>query len=84
MTSHTKAVLQALFVVFLWATSWVLIKIGIKDIPPITFAGLRYFIAFLCLLTVIFTNGSVREIRKISKRGWWQLLTLGILFGQRK
>jgi drug/metabolite transporter (DMT)-like permease len=41
MTLHAKAVLQALFVVFLWATSWILIKIGIKDIPPIIFAGLR-------------------------------------------
>ena len=36
--------LVALFVVFLWATSWVLIKFGLEAIPPLTFAGLRYVI----------------------------------------
>jgi len=80
MKPHTKAVLQALFVVFLWATSWVFVKIGIKDIPPITFAGLRYFIAFLCLLAVMLTNGTRNEIRSIPRRTWVQLLILGILF----
>ena len=48
--AHLTAVLQALLVTFLWATSWVLIKIGLKDIPALTFAGLRYTAAFLCLL----------------------------------
>ena len=38
--------LQALLVTFLWSTSWVLIKIGFADIPPLTFAGLRYTLAF--------------------------------------
>jgi len=80
MTPHVKAVMQALFVVFLWATSWVFIKIGIKDIPPITFAGLRYFIAFLCLLIVMFANGIQNEIREISRRSWVQLAILGVLF----
>ena len=37
--SRPRAVVQALFVVFLWATSWVLIKIGLQDIPALTFAG---------------------------------------------
>ena len=80
MNSHFKAVLQALFVVFLWATSWVFVKIGIKDIPPITFAGLRYFIAFLCLLAVMLVNGAQKEVRGISGRSWVQLAILGILF----
>ncbi len=41
------AVAQALLVTFLWATSWVLIKIGLTDLvlPPITFAALRYVLA---------------------------------------
>jgi len=38
--SHLQAVVQALFVVFLWATSWVLIKVGLEEIPALTFAGL--------------------------------------------
>jgi drug/metabolite transporter (DMT)-like permease len=80
MKTHIKAVLQALFVVFLWATSWILIKIGIKDIPPITFAGLRYFIAFICLLVIMLLNGSQREIREIPTSVRGQLIILGILF----
>lgn len=41
MPPHIIAVFQALFVVFLWATSWVFVKIGLQDIPPVTFAGWR-------------------------------------------
>jgi drug/metabolite transporter (DMT)-like permease len=44
-TPRLRAILQALFVTFLWSTSWVLVKIGLEDIPAVTFAGLRYFLA---------------------------------------
>jgi drug/metabolite transporter (DMT)-like permease len=49
---HALAVLQALFVTFLWSTSWVLIKIGLDDLAlrPLSFAGLRYAIAAAILL----------------------------------
>jgi len=80
MKPHVTAVLQAIFVVFLWATSWVFVKIGLQDIPPITFAGLRYFLAFLCLLAVMFINGKYKEIRDLSRNAWIQLIILGILF----
>ena len=79
INSHTKAVLQALFVVFLWATSWVLIKIGLQDIPALTFAGLRYTLAFLCLLPLVFLSRQKTSLRKISKGTLWQLLVLGLL-----
>ena len=55
-TPHLTAVFQALFVTFLWSTSWVLIKIGLTDIPALTFAGLRYGLAFLCLLPFFFRS----------------------------
>ena len=77
---HIAAILQALFVVFLWATSWVFVKIGLQDIPPITFAGLRYFLAFICLLVFTFQNGRIGEIRKLPVKTWGQLMILGILF----
>ncbi len=80
MKPHLGAVLQALFVVFLWATSWVFVKFGLQDIPPITFAGLRYFLAFLCLLIVLLFHDSKKEIRQLSKGTWAQLLALGLLF----
>jgi drug/metabolite transporter (DMT)-like permease len=80
MNSHLVAVLQALFVVFLWATSWVFIKIGLQEMPPLTFAGLRYFLAFACLLMVLLFNEAKREIRVLPKRIWVRLFILGLLF----
>lgn len=79
MRTHTAAVLQGLFVVFLWATSWVFVKIGLQDIPPITFAGLRYFIAFACLLAVSLFNNSRKDITRLSKTVWVRFIVLGIL-----
>lgn len=79
--SHFKAILQAFFVTFLWSSSWVLIKIGLNDLPPILFAGLRYLIAFLCLAQFVFLNKEKRdEIKSISKNNWKILLLLGLLF----
>ena len=84
MTSklHIKAVLQALFVTFLWSTSWVLIKIELQaSLPALTFAGLRYFIAFLCLLPFVLINPIHRNaISSISRATWMQLALLGIMF----
>ncbi len=80
MTPHLIAVLQALFVVFLWATSWVFVKIGLKDIPPVTFAGLRYFLASLCLLAVLFFSETKKEVKQLSKADWARFIVLGILF----
>lgn len=79
MRQHTVAVLQALFVVFLWATSWVFVKIGLHNIPPVTFAGLRYFLAFLCLLAVLLFNGARIELRELTKTEWLRFIVLGIL-----
>ena len=49
---HAIAVVQALFVTFLWSTSWVLVKIGLDDLglQPLSFAGLRYALAAAILL----------------------------------
>lgn len=80
MRPHFIAALQALLVVFLWATSWVFVKIGLHDIPPITFAGLRYFLAFICLAAVLFLKGAKREIQTLTSRSWAQLILLGIFF----
>ena len=45
-----SALLTAVFVTFLWSTSWVLIKVGLAaSLPPLPFAGLRYGLAALCL-----------------------------------
>jgi len=76
------AILQALLVTFLWSTSWVFIKIGLNDIhiPALTFAGLRYGIAFLVLLMFGVYSKRLFLLRKVSRREWLLLLLLGIIF----
>lgn len=80
MTAHTRAALQALFVTLLWSTSWVLIKIGLDDIPALTFAGLRYVLAFLCLLPLAWRSGQLGALRRLPRADWGRLIVLGLLF----
>ena len=77
---HLISILLALLVTFLWSTSFVIIKIGLAEIPPLTFAGLRYTIAFLCLLPFAFTKKNKNEIRSLNQGDWLKLFLLGILF----
>src|SRR5690606_14715680 len=80
-SQHSRAVLQALLVTFLWATSWVIIKIGLREsIPPLVFAGLRYTLAFCCLSPFVVRQRQViSEIRRLSTRDVLMLVTLGLL-----
>jgi drug/metabolite transporter (DMT)-like permease len=82
LSSHSRAVLQALFVTFLWSTSWVLIKVGFRDdLPPLLFAGLRYTAAFICLFTFMMTRRANRaEVSTLKRRDWLMLALLGVLF----
>jgi len=73
-----RAILQALFVTVLWSTSWVLIKRTLDEIPPLTFAGLRYTLAFLILLPGLWKYKA--EVRALSAKEWLLLATLGVVF----
>ncbi|MFN2292672.1 MAG: DMT family transporter, partial [Anaerolineae bacterium] len=77
---HLRAVLQALLVTFLWSTSWVLIKIGLRDIPALPFAGLRYALAFLVLLPFAARGGLIGSLGRLTLGGWLRLVALGLLF----
>ena len=78
--SHRKSVWLALLVTVLWSTSWVLIKIGLKGIPPLTFAGLRYMLAFLCLLPFFLRSSGAQVLRRMDRRTWLNMVVLGVLF----
>jgi drug/metabolite transporter (DMT)-like permease len=79
---HSQAIAQALFVTFLWSSSWVLIKVGLQaSLPPLTFAGLRYSLAFLALLPfVLFNPRHRRSLAAMPRAFWRQLALLGVLF----
>lgn len=69
---------------FLWATSWILIKIGLDDLDlqPISFAGLRYALAAAILLP--FGWRAVRSARRegpgIDRPLAARVLVLGVVF----
>ncbi len=79
---HTRAVMQTLFVTFLWSTSWVLIKLGLDAIPALTFAGLRYTLAWVCLVSVWHYAPTDHRAawRRLSRREWARLALLGLIF----
>jgi len=77
---HTLAGLQALLVTFLWSTSWVLVRKGLQDLPPLAFAGLRYIIALLCLLPFAAQPARLALLRGLSRRYWLRLILLGLLY----
>lgn len=79
ISRHLKAVLLAVLVTFIWSTSWIFIKFGLKEIPPLTFAGLRYFLAFLCLFPFLFQKDNLNQVKHFQKSDWIQLTLLGIV-----
>ncbi len=60
----------------IWGSTWLFIKLGLADLPPITFAGIRFVIACSILFSLI----RIRRIPLPRARADWILLaTSGIL-----
>jgi len=50
MNPHHKATLQVLITAILWGTTFVVVRIGVGEIGPLSLAGIRFFTAGLLLL----------------------------------
>jgi len=71
-----KARLVWLILCGIWGSTWLFIKLGLADLPPITFAGIRFVIA----CTILFTLIRIRRIPLPRARADWILLaSSGIL-----
>jgi drug/metabolite transporter (DMT)-like permease len=71
-----KARLVWLILCGIWGSTWLFIKLGLADLPPITFAGIRFVIA----CTILFSLIRIRRIPLPRARADWILLaTSGIL-----
>ena len=79
LSPHTIALLQAFLVTFLWSTSWVLVKIGLQDVPALVFSGLRYALAFLMLLPLAFQPSLRSVYTKLKFRHWLLLVIYGLV-----
>ncbi len=56
----------------LWGTTWIFIKIGLADLPPIAFAAARFVVAIAILLPVI----RIRRLPWPRKPAEWKLIAL--------
>jgi drug/metabolite transporter (DMT)-like permease len=71
-----KARLVWLVLCGIWGSTWLFIKLGLEDLPPITFAGIRFVIACAILFSII----RMRGIRLPRARADWVLLAItGVL-----
>jgi len=71
-----KARLVWLVLCGIWGSTWLFIKLGLADLPPFTFAGIRFVIACLILFSII----RIRRIALPRARADWILLAVtGIL-----
>ncbi|MDJ1484395.1 DMT family transporter [Cytophagaceae bacterium YF14B1] len=66
MTIHSKAVVKVTLVMLIWAGSFSVTKAGVDHIPPVFFAFLRFALASVILLIILF----VKERNKPNYIGW--------------
>ncbi|HKZ80897.1 MAG TPA: EamA family transporter [Pyrinomonadaceae bacterium] len=60
----------------IWGSTWLFIKLGLNDLPPVTFAGIRFLVASLILLGLMTVRGlSLPRTR----RDWLLLGETGVL-----
>jgi drug/metabolite transporter (DMT)-like permease len=60
----------------IWGSTWLAIKVGLRDLPPISFAGIRFALAALILYAIVTAKG-LRLPR--NGRDWGLLLWTAVL-----
>src|SRR6185369_4263499 len=60
----------------IWGSTWLFIKLGLADLPPLTFAGIRFVIACLIIFLIIRARGISLPT---DRRDWLLLLITGVL-----
>lgn len=64
-----KEVVVWIFLSLIWGSTWIFIKLGLEELPPITFAGLRFLIAGIVLLAIVWWR-RVSLPRERGQVGW--------------
>ncbi len=72
------AVALALAATFMWGASFILIKMGLEEIPPLTLAALRFSLAALILLAYQVSRFGIRENRSYLKKRLGMLSAIGL------
>src|SRR5581483_10941348 len=72
----TLPVLVWLILCGIWGSTWLFIKLGLQDLPPISFVAIRFIIASL-ILVVIFIARRLPIPRK--RKDWFTIALTGFL-----
>ena len=71
-----SVVIVFLILSLIWGSTWLFIKIGLEDLPPLTFAGVRFVIASVLLFAVV-------VVRRVpfprARRDWTLMAVTGVL-----
>lgn len=73
------AVTALLLAVIMWGASFPLLKLGLEYVPPITLAAVRYSIAGLILIAVVFARSGVKRSLSEFRLDWKALTLLGLV-----
>lgn len=66
----------------IWSTTWIIIKIGLADWPPLFFAGLRFVVAFAALaLLALIQRTPLPPSKDWFLIAWTGFLTFGVNYG---
>ena len=65
-------ILVWLILCLIWGTTWIFIKIGLADLPPVSFAAARFVLAALIVGVIIF----LRDIPLPRTSRDWKLMAL--------
>ena len=71
-----KARIVWLILCCIWGSTWLFIKIGLADLPPITFAGIRFTLASLILMLMVLAR---RAAWPRTRREWTLIAVVGVL-----
>ena len=72
----SKPVAVWLLLSLIWGSTWLFIKLGLQDLPPFTFAGVRFVVAACVLLVVI---GVRRVPLPRAPRDWLLIALTGVM-----
>jgi len=67
---------ESLLVTLIWSSTFVIVKIGLETLGPLTIAGLRYFLGAIVLLPFLIKRQSLKT--PISKELWLRLILIGV------
>ncbi|MBA3319119.1 MAG: EamA family transporter, partial [Gemmatimonadales bacterium] len=56
-SGQLKAVIAFVGLCAIWGSTWLAIKVGLRDLPPISFAGIRFALAALILYAIVVARG---------------------------